>query len=698
VNLKFSALNLKEQALGILSQMTLKEKVNELSGEGIKKLIFGILTKGHLLPIHAGGCKRLGIPPMSFTDGPRGVGTATATNFPVTMARGASWDVDLERRIGEVMGIESRCASANYSGAVCINLLRHPSWGRAQESYGEDPWLLGEMGAALVSGIQRHNVMACLKHFALNSIENSRFLVNVAIDERTLHEVYLPHFKKCIDAGAASVMSAYNKVRGEYCGENKYLLTDILRKDWDFKGFITSDWFWGLRNTLKGIKAGMNIEMPRGKYYKYRRIKELLDEGKITNDDIDNLILPIIRTKLEWASRKDPMTYSKNLIASDSHINLAREAAEKSVVLLKNDNAILPLKQDAIKRLAIVGSVAKTQNDGDKASSKVKSPYVVTPFEGLKNYLGNSAELLYANENNVEEIKHISNIADAVIIVAGFKFTEEGEYVHLLGKRGGPGNPPLLAKLGLMSKGDRIPLSLHERDLKVIEAVTSVTDKAIVCLVGGSAITMEGWKEKVSAILMTFYNGMEGGNALARILFGEVNPSGKLPFTIPQDEADLPYFDAYADKITYEYYHGYTLFDKFKKSSTFPFGYGLSYTNFFHSDLEVLTPVVPAQNGMVMASLDVENCGSAAGEEVIQLYIGFSQSRIDRPVKLLRGFKKIPLLPNEKKTIIFDVKTEDLAYYDTETKSWEVEIMEYELYAGGSSGDDDLLKEKFIIA
>lgn len=676
--------------------MTLREKVNELSGEGIMPLIKGVLGKGHLLPVHAGGCERLGVPAMSFTDGPRGVSTAIATNFPATVARGASWDVDLERRIGEVMGIESRCAGANYSGSVCINLLRHPSWGRAQETYGEDSWLLGEMGSALVRGIQAHNVMACLKHFALNSIENSRFLIDVNIEERTLREVYLPHFKKCIDAGAASVMSAYNKVRGAYCGENKYLLTDILRNEWGFKGFVTSDWFWGLRNTLNGINAGMNIEMPTAKHYKLSNIKKLLKEGKITTGEIDSLVQPIVRTKLEWASRKDEITYQKRLLGCDKHISLAKEAAEKSAVLLKNENGILPLNKSSIKKIAIVGSVAKTQNDGDHGSSKVKSKYVMTSFDGIKNYLGEKVEILSARETDLEKIKRISKEADAVIVVAGFKHNEEGEYIHLRGKRTKRGRLPLLAMLGKSAKGDRVPLSLHERDLKIIDAVTSVTGNSIVCLVSGSAITMESWKERVPAILMTFYSGMEGGTALARILFGDVNPSGKLPFTIPKDESDLPFFDPYADSITYDYYHGYALFDKFNKTPSYPFGFGLSYTHFSFGNLKVHTPSV-SQDGILRFSVDVKNTGAAFGEEVAQAYIGFSRSEIDRPVKLLRGFKKIALHPGETTSVSFEIKTDDLAYYDTRAKRWKTERMEYEIYAGNSSKDQDLLKEKFTV-
>jgi len=694
---KSEAYNIDSKAKQILAEMTLKEKVAEMNGKGIKRLAFSVLFKGHLLPVYAGGSKKHGLIPVSFSDGPRGVTVAVATNFPTTMARGASWDVNLEKRIGDVIGKETRAAGANYSGAVCINLLRHPAWGRSQETYGEDPFLLGEMGSSLTTGIQQHNVMACVKHYALNSIENSRFLIDVNADERTLREVYLPHFKKCINAGAVSVMSAYNQFRGEYCGHNKYLLTDVLRNDWGFKGFITSDWMWGLRNTEKGIKAGMNIEMPSGKYYAYKKVKRALEDNKITEKDIDDLVFPIVRTKLEWQQRKDEMEYPESLISSAEHIVLAKEAAEKSAVLLKNENNFLPLQKNNIKKIAVIGSLAKYNNDGDNGSSKVKSKYVVTPYDGFKNYLGSEVEILYAKENDLEKIKQISKEADAVIIIAGYNKHEEGEYIHLKGGRTEKGKDPILTRLGMMSKGDRLSLELHERDLKVIEAVASVTNKAVVCIASGSTVTMENWKNKVPAIMLNFYNGMEGGNALARLLFGEVNPSGKLPFTVPVDEKDLPFFDAYADSITYGYYHGYTLFDKTQKPVAFPFGFGLSYTTFQYSNLNVLTPAVASQNGILKVSVDVTNTGKRAGEEVAQLYIGFSNSKIDRPIKLLRGFKKILLQPNETKTVSFEVKAEDLAYYEVDTKSWKMEKMAHEIFVGKSSAEKDLLKGSFIV-
>lgn len=689
--------NTAHLARQILAKMTLKEKVNELRGKGILKAAWGLLWYGHPLAVRIGGSRQHNLMPVLFTDGPRGVSVARATNFPVAMARGASWDVDLERRIGEVMGIEARAAGANCLGAVCVNLLRHPAWGRAQETYGEDSWHVGTMASALIKGILQHHVMPCVKHFALNSIENSRFLIDVQADERTLREVYLPHFKKCIDAGAMVVMSAYNRFRGEYCSQNRYLLTDILRKEWGFCGLVISDWFWGVHNTEKSIQAGMNVEMPGANYYTYKKIKKALDSKKVTPEELDQLVLPVVATKLAWQQKKDKIQYSKRLIACQQHISLAREAAEKSAVLLKNDNQFLPLQLDRIKKILVVGSLAKYANDGDNASSRVKSNYVITPYEGLKNYSSGRLCIRYVPAHDLEGIKQQACDADAVVVAAGYDKHEEGEYIHLRGGRSQRGKSPLLARLGILSRGDRLSLHLPERDLNVIDAVTSVTDRVVVCLFGGAAIMMESWKDKVPAIMMHFYNGMEGGNALARLLFGEVNPSGKLPFTIPAHEQDLPFFDSYADQIVYNYYHGYTLFDKMQKKVTFPFGFGLSYTRFAYHNLQVFTPVVAAPDGVLRIAVEVINIGQVRGEEVVQAYVGFSRSSVDRPVKLLRGFQKISLHPGESCTVSFEINAAELAYYDPKVKNWMIEKMCYDIYVGGSSSEKDLLRSAFQV-
>lgn len=689
----------------LISQMSLKEKVFEMHGHGIIRFGFSHVFGKHLKPILAGGNKRLGIITTSFYDGPRGLfSNKGATAFPTTMARGASWDIDLEKRVGEAMSEEIRALGGNYSGAVCMNLLRHPAWGRAQETYGEDPHHIGEMASALVAGIQKNNVQACAKHFAGNSMENNRFGGSMNMNGRTLQEVYLPHFKKVIERGCVSVMSAYNKLNGEFCGHNKMLLTDILRNDWGFKGYVTSDWSYGLFDAKKGIEAGMNVEMPMGKVYKPGTIKKLLSDGKIKEQQIDDLIFPIIRTKLLFASRKDERAYPKELVGCKEHTALAREVAEKSAVLLKNENQFLPLNKNKVKRIAVIGSLADMKQTGDHGSSSVIPFYIITALDGIKNYFsGTAVEILTVPNGNIDSVKAVCKNADAVIIVAGTTYKDEGEFIgeFKIRDRNNPDKKSFVVKAGILGLGgDRKYLHLHQADIDVIHAASSVNKNIVVSLVAGSAVTVEEWHEEVPAIIETFYNGMEGGNALARILFGDVNPSGKLPFTVPKLESDLPPFDSFADSVHYGYYHGYTLFDKEKKTPRYPFGFGLSYTGFQLSDLQLTTTVKAtevSENTVVTVSVKVKNTGVKAGAEVVQLYIGFTGSKIDRPEKLLRGFQKVYLQPNEERTLNFTVPGSDLGYYNEETKSWMIEKGKYEVLVGNSSRDEKMMSAGFEI-
>jgi len=655
----------------VLKHMSLEEKVNQMTGNGL--FIKVVEDRGFGKRAYdAAGSKRFNIPPFKFTDGPRGVIIPDSTCFPVSMARGASWDIDLEQRIGDVIGKEVRAHGGNLFGGVCINLLRHPSWGRAQETYGEDPFLIGEFGAALIRGVQKRNVMATAKHFVANSIENARFKVNVKMDECTLREVYLPHFKRCVEEGCATIMSAYNKLRGKYCGHNDYLLRDILKGDWNFQGFVHSDWVRGVKDTSGGITGGLDVEMPRAKYYRYRKIKRALQEGKISQNLIDEATGRVIRTILKYVTKEDSQAYGGDLIGCEEHHKVALEAAEKSMVLLKNEKNTLPLDKNKINKIAIFGKYAKVKNTGDHGSSNVRVKKVITPLKGIKEYLGDSIELLYNNGYN-NSAKKLAKEVDISIIVVGLNHKDEGEYIKEL-------------RLG----GDRDTLSLHREDIELIKAVASENENCVVVLIGGSAITMEEWKAEVPAILMAWYFGVEGGTALAKILFGDVNPSGKLSFIIPKDPKNLPFFDKNADEIEYEYYHGYTLFDKEGYIPAFAFGYGLSYTTFKYSNLQV-----EIKDDKIIATVDVKNVGKVAGDEIIQLYIGFDQSQIDRPNKLLKGFSRTSLEPNEIKKVIIEVLKKNLAWYNPESKSWEIEKIIYTLFIGGSSNTEELLFTKF---
>jgi beta-glucosidase len=692
-------------AKDLVSRMTLDEKLHEMTGSGLAPMITAMIVRDEVVPTYAGGSERLGIPPLAFTDGPRGVGCGRSTCFPVAMARAATWDLELQRRVGDAIGQEARAQGANYWGGLCLNIVRHPSMGRAEETYGEDPWLTGEMGAAILDAVQRHNVMACAKHFALNSLETARFKNSVEIDERTLQEVYLPHYRKAVDHGVASFMSAYNKVRGEWCGESRHLLTEILRDQWGFRGYVTSDWLWGVYDGPRGIHAGLDIEMPEPKAFG-PDLKARIESGAVARAEVDESVRRIVRTKLQYLTREDPQAYPKSLVASAAHAALAREVAEKAMVLLKNDGPLLPLDRAQVKTLAVVGHLADDANTGDHGSSNVKPPYTTSALAGLRDYLGAGARVLHASGTDLAEVARVAGEADAVVVVAGTRWDEVGEYVSdEPGMRpSGPAEKrPLVVKMPfrkeplVISGGDRVPLALKPRDLGVIRAALAANPRCVVALVGGSVYTMEEWRNDVPAIVMAWYFGMEGGHALARVLFGDVNPSGRMPLSTPKDERRLPFFDEYADTIQYGPYHGYTLADEQGDEPAYPFGFGLGYTTYAFAHLKVATPVV-GTDGTVEVTVDVTNTGARAGEEVVQLYVGFEGSPVERPVKLLRAFAKVALLAGETKTVPLRVAVRDLAWYDARRKAWRVEPMTYGVLVGSSSRASDLLKASVTVA
>ncbi|MFH1538997.1 MAG: glycoside hydrolase family 3 C-terminal domain-containing protein [bacterium] len=660
----------------LLSGMTLDEKIGQMSGgAGLPRL----LKRYNSATYDSGENKRLGIPPVRFTDGPRGVALNRSTCFPVSMARGATWDAELEERVGSAMGVESRAQGANFNGGVCINLLRHPGWGRAQETFGEDPHHVGAMGAAMTAGLQKH-VMACVKHFAANSIENARFRVDVRVDERTLREVYLPHFRKCVEAGAASIMSAYNRLNGKFCGHNDHLIRDILKGDWKFDGFVISDFMFCVRNGRAAANAGLDMEMPLTIHYG-GRLKRAVSRGDVPARTIDEAVTRILRQKARFAAIGDPAGYGPECVACREHTGLALEVARRGIVLLKNENGALPLRRDGIRTIAVIGEPADRANLGDRGSSSVYPPYKVTPLEGIRNRAGDSVNVIYDRGGNLSDARRIAAGADAVIIVAGLTFKDEGEFI-----------PPVY-HIG----GDRTNLNLPRAQEKLINAVAAENDRCIVVLEGGSAITMEAWVESAEAILMAWYPGMEGGNAIAEVLFGDVNPSGKLPLTFPKSADQLVHFDKRARRIDYEYYHGYRHFDRDGLEPLFPFGFGLSYTKYEYGNLR-LDSKETGKSGKVEASVDVTNSGDMGGEEVVQLYIGYKGSKVDRPIKELKGFGRVALEPGETKTLALEVKAEDLACYNTESGGWEVEKIEYVVHVGPSSRREDLsLRDTFKI-
>ncbi|WP_017669400.1 glycoside hydrolase family 3 C-terminal domain-containing protein [Sandarakinorhabdus sp. AAP62] len=632
-----------ERVENVLATATLAEKVAMMSGQGFFKQYKADGKVWGASPYRAGGgVARLGVPAFFFSDGPRGVARGQSTCFPCTMARGATFDTDLERRIGEAMAIELRAQGCNLSGAVCINLLRHPAWGRAQETYGEDPQHLGAMGAALAIGLQAHNVCATVKHFALNSMENMRFTVDVSIDERALHEVYLPHFKTVLDAGCRSVMSAYNKLNGEYCGENRTLLTDILRHEWGFTGFVHSDWIMGV-HTVWGAAAGLDVENPEPRVWG-EKLLAAVEAGTLAASVVDTACRRILTTLYSLSSAEDPLPdYPESLVASPAHAALALEAAEKSAVLLKNDS-VLPFAPGT--RLAVLGRLAGIANTGDNGSSRVRARHVVTALEGLSAV----SQVVTGDEADLAAATAAAQSADAVVVIAGYTAQEEGEYIPggiTLGQEGG----------GKDIGGDRSDLGLPADQIALIKAAASAGKPLVVVIVAGSAVLVEPWHEQAGAILQSFYSGQAGGTALARLLFGQVSPSGRLPFTVARDPAHYPRFDRTAAAITYDLWHGYALFDSAGTAPRYGFGHGLSYTRFG------LRALALRQSGSaLLISVAVSNDGAMAAETPVLAFVTSPPGPVERWPRKLAAFTRVALQPGETRIVMMTVRLADLRW------------------------------------
>ena len=676
-----------------MNRLTLKEKLNEMAGpKNFYLIAAGSILSGKRMPVTPiGGNRKKGIPAVYFTDGPRGIIHGKQTSFPTPITRAATWNSALEHEVGIALGKEARGVGGTLMGTPCMNILRHPANGRAQESFGEDPVLTGQMSWALASGIQSRGVMACAKHFALNSIEDTRYFVNVKIDPRSLHEVYLPHFKYVVDRGVATIMSAYNKVNGIYCGENEELLKTILRNEWGFKGFVHSDWDLGTRSTAPSIKAGMNVEMMVPKFYSHKRVRKDLESGKLSERDLDSLIYPTLFTKFlfrhqhQTDKRKQKMSREER----EKHRKLSLKVAEEGLVLLKNEDNFLPITQNN-HRILVTGYLLNTKNDGDHGSSYAKSPYVITPKKAFKRYAKeNNLFVRVVSPKRNRKLEKACKSADKVIVLAGYYHDEEGEYISSSGRVKKDISKPSRVMAGFGGGGDRYPLTLKERDEELIRRITSWNQSTAVHVTAGSAVIMENFQHRVPAILWSGYYGMEGAHAIPKAIFGEVNPGGKLPFSIPVSESDLPHFPIHSDTVTYGFYHGYTLLDRLGRKAAFPFGFGLSYAQFEINALGSNKPDY-GRTDTIEVRCVLKNIGIFPGSEVIQVYCGKSISAVERHKKNLRAFSKIYLNPGEMKEVVVKIPVSDLAFYSIQKREWEIEDGGYELYIGNSSDSDHL--------
>ncbi|HET6531595.1 MAG TPA: glycoside hydrolase family 3 C-terminal domain-containing protein, partial [Actinoplanes sp.] len=650
----------------LMAQLTGEERLWLLDGDlPFWEAMADMIGNGYnRRPYPMGRIDRLGIPGLLFSDGPRGVVMGESTAFPVSMARGATWDIALEERVGTAIGREMRAQGANFFGGVCINLPRHPAWGRAQETYGEDPILLGGFGAALTRSVQR-NAMAVAKHYALNSMENARFSVDVTADDATLHEVYLAHFRRVVEAGVSGIMTAYNSVNGEWAGENERLMEGVLRGAWGFAGVTVSDFIWGLRDAAKSLRAGLDVEEP----FQQQRAVHLpaaLAEGRVSWDHVDRAARRILRTQIQHYATRDETEPAADVVFSDAHRALAREVAGRSMVLLKNDPVggapLLPLRAGSLGSVAVIGRLADVANTGDHGSSDVRSPAVVTPLRGLTEALPH-AEVRHVAEDSPDAAAAAARDADVAVVVAGYTAEDEGEYIG----SGMFADPALLATFppvgdsavgrALLEQltgsagadtsivgsqgagGDRASLRLRPVDAEIIRAVAAANPRTIVVIVTAGAVITEEWRESVPAVLVGWYSGAEGGHALADVLLGTVDAAGRLPFSIPVSEDHLPFFDRNATAVTYDRWFGQRLLDRDGHRAAFPLGFGLSYTTFELSGLST----GPVTGESFEASVTVTNTGSRPGRHVVQLYGRPVGAGPDFPSRVLLGFAPVAL-------------------------------------------------------
>lgn len=640
--------------------------------------------------------RRLGIPQIVMTDGPHGVRkvenidevqnvfsltkSVPSTCFPTASAVACTWDTELIHEMGEAIGQECIAQDIDILLGPGNNMKRTPLCGRNFEYFSEDPYLSGDLAAAFINGVQSKGIGTALKHFAANNQEYKRHTISSEIDERTLREIYLVAFERAIKKSKPwSVMCAYNKVNGTYCSESNELLTKILREEWGFDGFIMSDW-GAVHDRAQSLKAGVDLEMPgpQKKSFKelIKAIKNEEIEEKMLDETVKNIIEAVVKCK---KAKKDDKEFDKNV-----HHELARKIASESMVLLKNNSDILPLKTP--KTIAVIGKSAKEPHIQGGGSSQVNPTNIDIPYEQIERLAGD-AEILYEegytmkeeiDKDMIDRAKSIAKDSDvALLFIALPPYKEFESY-------------------------DRDDIELTKHQIKLINEVASVQSKTVVILNNGSPISMKDWIDNIPSVLQTWFMGQGGGKAVADILFGKVNPSGKLTETFPVKLNDNPTYINYPgenDKVLYGegIFMGYRYYDKKEMEVQFPFGYGLSYTTFEYSNLNVSSDKFKDIKGLTV-EVDVKNTGNLLGKEVVQLYVRDVESKLARPVKELKGFKKIKLEPGETKTVSFNLDRRDFAYYHPTHKKWITEDGEFQIIIGKSSRDICLTKKVDLIS
>ncbi len=630
------------------------------------------------------GIERLGIPEIVMSDGPHGLrfskldpkklglnDSEVSTCFPTGATIANTWNKELVYKLGKALGLEARSKGINIILGPAINIKRSPLCGRNFEYFSEDPYLTGILGSMYVNGVQSENVGVCVKHFACNNQENRRMTVNVVVDERTLREIYLKAFQMIVkNSKPWSIMSAYVRLNGVYCTENKYLLDDILRKEWGFNGIVISD--WGAENDrVSGIKAGQELEMPAGSGDGVNEIINAVKSGEIKESELDKIVDRILTIALRGKNNKIKQ-YNQ-----EKHHKLAEEIAEDAIVLLKNKNNILPISKN--KKIALIGDMAEKPRYQGAGSSRINAYKIENIIENFKiNGLNFEFAKGYERIEDGRKDKHlikeaveIAKNSDYAIIFAGLTENYESE--------------------GL----DRVSLNIPENQNKLINEVCRVNKNVIIVLQNGSPIQMP-WINKVKAVVTGYLGGEASGLSMYNCLVGNINPSGKLAESYPMKLEDTPCYKNFpGSEVSCEYkesiYVGYRYYDKIKKEVLFPFGFGLSYTEFKYSKLKI-----EQIKDTLKVSFKIKNIGKVKGKEIAQVYVSQKEPIIFKPEKELKGFEKIELEPGEEQEVVIKLDRSSFEYYNVKEKKWSVENGKYYILVGKSSRNI-VLKEEIKI-
>ena len=649
----------------LVSQMTLEEKAALCTGANAWQTV----------PV-----EHLGIPSMWVSDGPHGVRRAAdpdqmmsedvpATCFPTASALAATWDRDLISELGQALGEECIALDVDLLLGPGMNIKRSPLCGRNFEYFSEDPYLAGELAASLIKGVQSKGVGTSLKHFAANNQEFERFTINAVVDDRTLREIYLAGFERAVkQAQPWSVMCAYNRLNGTLCAEHRWLLTEVLKDAWGYEGFVVSDW-GAVDNRVASLAAGLALEMPGPQPHHVQAVIDAVNAGTLDEATLDELVRQLLTIVLR--AQETPKGGSE--IDVDGHHALARRIAGEAMVLLKNEGGLLPLRD--VSKIAVIGVTAKQAHVQGGGSAHVTPTRVDVPFDELAALAGDAA-LTYAPGYNMEEGFEQALIDEAVAVARA----ADVALLYI-------GLPPFKESEGY----DRPDIDLTEQQVALIKAVAAVQAQTVVILNNGSAVAMREWIDGVPAVLEAWLMGQAGGGAIADVLFGRVNPGGKLAETFPLKLSDTPSyvnFPGEAGQVRYGegIFVGYRYYDEKGVPVLFPFGHGLSYTSFAYSNLTVSAETFSEVDGLTV-SVDVTNTGDVAGKEIVQVYVHDHEAKLRRPQKELKGFVKVALEPGETKTVSVTLDSRAFAYWDPRYSDWISESGRFDILVGSSSAD-----------